>query len=75
MGIEGMDGLLLLFAAIASRKSARAPDLPASVPFRDERVAGNFFLMVGNLKGMLFYSFIELAYILTNLGCTSASTG
>ena len=42
MGIEGMDGLLLLFTAIASRKYQVDRFAPASAPMKDERVASTF---------------------------------
>src|SRR5210317_1593647 len=42
MGNEGMDGLLLLFTAIASRKYLCDRDLSTSAPFKDKRVASTF---------------------------------
>ena len=43
MGIEGMDGLLLLFTAISSRKYQVDRFAPASAPpMKDERVASTF---------------------------------
>ena len=49
MGIEGMDGLLLLFAAIASRKYLCDRDLSANFPSLKRRTRCQYFWMALNI--------------------------